>query len=85
MPDTTDPNTDPAEIVRRAIEQIAPDVDAAALAGDVDYRDEAALDSMDFLAVLEVVRTRTGVEVPERDYERILTIDGFARYLTDHP
>jgi acyl carrier protein len=71
-------------VVREAIERIAPDVDAQAIPGDVEYRDEAELDSMDFLAVLTTVADRTGVAVPELDYPDITTIDRFASYLVEH-
>lgn len=69
------------EIILDAIGRIAPDVDTAAIPYDVDFREEAELDSMDFLSVLNTVRDATGVEVPERDYAEIVSIDRFAEYL----
>jgi acyl carrier protein len=65
-----------------AIERIAPDVDPATLPTDVDFREEAELDSMDFLGVLTAVQEATGVEVPETDYSQIVTIDQFTDYLS---
>lgn len=75
---------DARQIILDAIERIAPDVDTAALPGDVDFREEAELDSMDFLSVLTTVEQATGVTVPEIDYPQIITIDQFADYLTSH-
>jgi acyl carrier protein len=75
---------DARQIILDAIERIAPDVDTSALPGDVDFREEAELDSMDFLSVLTTVEQATGVTVPEIDYPRIITIDQFADYLTSH-
>lgn len=72
---------DQREVIRRAIEQVAPDVDADSIPDDVDFREEADLDSMDFLGVLNAVHDATGHEVPERDYAAILTIADFAGYL----
>ncbi len=72
---------DLAALVREAIERVAPDVDAGTIPGDVDFREEAELDSMDFLAVLAAVHDGTGVEIPEADYARITTIDDLAAYL----
>lgn len=72
------------QVIVDAIERIAPDVDANALPDDVDFRDEAELDSMDFLAVLTTVQDATGVEVPEGDYASIPTIRQFADYLDAH-
>jgi acyl carrier protein len=64
-----------------AIERVAPDVDTATLPHDVDFREEAELDSMDFLAVLNAVRDTTGVEVAEPDYGAITTLADFAAYV----
>ena len=36
---------------------------------------------MDFLAVLEGIAARTGVEVPERDLAAIATLDGCTAYV----
>jgi acyl carrier protein len=69
-------------VIRSAIAKIAPDVDASAIPDDVEYREEAELDSMDFLNVLGAVADATGVEVPEADYPKVLTIAAFADYLS---
>ena len=65
-----------------AIVKIAPDVDPDTLPPDVDFREEAELDSMDFLAVLTTIQEATGIEVPETDYSEIVTIDRFTDYLS---
>jgi acyl carrier protein len=75
------PNRDRTTTVREAIAAVAPDVDVAGIADDADFGVEAALDSMDFLAVLEHVLRTTGVEVTELDYPLIRTIERFAAYL----
>ena len=77
-------------MILAAIARVAPDVDTASLPLDVDFREEAELDSMDFLAVLNAVRDSTGVEVPEADYGALTTLRRFAEYVdgrlvTDHP
>ena len=69
------------ELVRHEIETIAPDVDAATLSTDADYRDEVGLDSMDFLALLTAIERRTGVSIPEVDYADIATLDDLTEYL----
>ena len=69
------------EIVREAIERVAPDVDAQVIPSSADFREWAELDSMDFLGVLEAVSAMAGVEVPERDYAAISTVESFASYL----
>ena len=72
---------DPRQTILDAIERIAPDVDASTLPDDVDFREEAELDSMDFLSVLNAIQDATGVEVPEIDYAEIMTIAQFSEYL----
>lgn len=72
------------QAVLAAIAKIAPDVDLDNLPDDVDFREEAELDSIDFLGVLNTVRDTTGIEVPETDYPQIITIAGFTDYLTTH-
>jgi len=71
----------PRETVFAAIRKVAPDVDTTTLPTDVDFRDEAELDSMDFIGILTAVQEATGVEVPETDYPLITTVDDFAEYL----
>jgi acyl carrier protein len=75
---------DTRTIVLDAIAKVAPDVDTSTLPADVDFREEAELDSMDFLGVLTAVQEATGIEVPEADYPSIITVDGFADYLAAH-
>ena len=73
---------DARQTILDAIERIAPDVDASTLPDDVDFREEAELDSMDFLSVLNTIQDATGIEVPEIDYAQIMTISQFTEYLT---
>lgn len=75
---------DARETVLAAIAKVAPDVDTTTLPTDVDFREEAELDSMDFIGILTAVQEATGVEVPETDYPLITTVDDFAGYLASH-
>jgi acyl carrier protein len=72
------------ELVRSAIEVVAPDIDASALPTDADMRVEAELDSMDFMAVLAEIQERGGIEIPDSDVARVTTLDGCAGYLVEH-
>ncbi|HSJ91794.1 MAG TPA: phosphopantetheine-binding protein [Ilumatobacter sp.] len=72
---------DTRAIVLAAITKVAPDVDPSSLPTDVDFREEADLDSMDFIGILTAVHEATGIEVPEIDYPLITTVDAFAAYL----
>lgn len=73
---------DSREIVLAAIMKVAPEVDPSTLPGDVDFREEADLDSMDFIGIVTAVHEATGIEVPEIDYPRITSVDAFASYLS---
>lgn len=68
-------------IVRSALVRIAPEVDLDSLRERVDLREELELDSMDFLNFVTALHERTGVDVPERDYPKLLSIDACVEYL----
>jgi acyl carrier protein len=70
-------------IVADAIARVAPEVDVERLDPTGELRDEADLDSMDFLHLVEVVSATIGREIPERDYARTETIDMFTAYLVE--
>ena len=72
------------DLVLRVLGEVAPEADAAAVAGDLDLREELELDSMDILNLAIGLFQATGVEVPERDYAQIVTIDGCVDYLVRH-
>lgn len=67
-----------------ALVEIAPEADPATLSGDVAIREQLDLDSFDFLRLMVRLHERLGVEVPERDYAELQTLDGAVRYLTAH-
>ncbi len=76
-------NTDQARAhVEAVLGRIAPEAELDEVPGDVDFRDELDLDSMDFLSLIEGLKEATGVDVPESDYEQIETLDGLLGYLT---
>ncbi len=72
---------DPRTAVIASLAVIAPEADFENLPPDADLRDELDLDSMDFLNFVIGIHDRTGVEVPERDYPKLLTLDACVRYL----
>jgi acyl carrier protein len=69
------------DTVLRMLGEIAPEVDLAAVRGDVDLRDQLDLDSMDLLNFVIAVDQEVGVDIPESDYGRFSTLDGFVEYL----
>ena len=70
--------------VMEIIEEIAPDEDLSDLKPDVPIRDQVELDSMDFLDIVMELRKRYNIEVPEEDYEQLITLDSTIAYLEPH-
>jgi acyl carrier protein len=64
---------------------IAPEVDPAAVLPDVDLRDQLDIDSMDFLNFVIALHERLGVDIPERDYPRLGTLDAVVDYVAAAP
>lgn len=67
--------------VLRALAEIAPEADLAALAPDRPLREQLDLDSMDVLNFVVALHGALGVEIPETDYAKLTTLDGCVEYL----
>lgn len=68
---------DVIDIILAAIADVAPELgpELGELDRDVDFWMELQLDSMDHLAVMARLAERTGVDIAERDYPRVTTIN----------
>ena len=64
--------------------QVAPEADLVTVDPAEDLREQLDLDSMDILNLAIGLFQATGVEVPERDYPRLVTVDGCVEYLDAH-
>jgi acyl carrier protein len=73
--------TDPLELLRTVVTEVAPDVDPAALTPATRLQEDLELDSMDVLNVMAALSDRTGVDIPEADYPMLATLGGAADYL----
>ncbi len=69
------------EVVRSELGQIAPEADLSKLASNADFRRALEIDSFDFLRLLTILNERLGVEFPEADYGRLVTLDGLVAYI----
>jgi acyl carrier protein len=67
--------------VLRVLARVAPEADPAALAPDLGWREQLDVDSVDFLTFVIGLSEELGVEVPERDYPKLATLDGCVAYL----
>jgi acyl carrier protein len=67
--------------VLRVLGQIAPEADLGAVKPNVSLRDQLDIDSMDFLNFLIGVNKEMHIDIPERDYGQLATLDGCVEYL----
>jgi acyl carrier protein len=70
-------------VVHQALRAVAPEADPGTLDASVDLRDQLDIDSMDFLNFIIGLDERTGVNVPERDYGKLGTIDACVAYISE--
>ena len=75
------------EEVRQAVvdilEDIAPDADVSSIKDEVTLREQMDLDSMNFLDIVMELRKRFNIEVPESDYQQLVSMASCIQYL--HP
>ena len=69
------------KILREELGNIAPERDLATLDAAADVREALDIDSMDFLNFVIAVHRRLGVDIPELDYPKLVTMDSAAAYL----
>jgi acyl carrier protein len=76
-------NTDDLrDLVIEVLSGIAPEIDPSSVDPTEDLRDELDLDSMDELNLITRVGERLGIDIPERDYRQMRTLDGAVDYLS---
>ena len=68
-------------LVLRELGNIAPEIDPNQIDPGVDLREQIDLDSINVLDVMIAVHEATGVDIPEADYPKLLTLNDFAAYL----
>jgi acyl carrier protein len=68
--------------VLTALASVAPEVEEVKLDSAAAIRDQLDIDSMDFLNFITALHAALGVEVPEKDYSALATVDGCVRYLS---
>jgi acyl carrier protein len=75
----------PAEIrtvIVDILERIAPDEDLSNLDDGVPFREQMELDSMDFLDIVMELRKQYRVQIPESDYEHLISMNSTVDYLS---
>lgn len=69
------------QAILEIIRDILPDEDLDGLAPDKTFREQINLDSMDFLDIVMELRKRYSIEVPEKDYPNLASMDSSVGYL----
>jgi acyl carrier protein len=77
-------NEQARQTIFEVLGEIAPEVDPATVDDASDLTEQLDLDSMDYLNWMLGINQATGVEIPQRDVSRFLTIDGAVDYLVTH-
>jgi acyl carrier protein len=71
--------------ILRALGELAPEADLAALGPDADLRDALDLDSMDLMRLVAMLHADLGVDIPDTDTPRLLTLRSAEEYLARKP
>ena len=75
-------NTERARhVLSEAVGLVAPEVDVGALDPTTSLREQADLDSMDFLELVALLSDAVKANIPEDDYPRLDTVDSAVEYL----
>jgi acyl carrier protein len=69
------------EVIIGILERIAPDEDLSNLDDSVPFREQMELDSMDFLDIVMELRKQYRVQIPESEYEHLITMESTVNYL----
>jgi acyl carrier protein len=68
-------------ILQEELGNIAPEMDLRKLDPSADLREALDIDSMDFLNFVIGLHRRLGVDIPELDYPKLVTLNGAVTYL----
>ena len=60
---------------------VAPEADFAQIRPERPVRGQLDIDSFDFLTIFEHLHEKTGIDIPESAYGRMVTLDGSVDYL----
>ncbi len=70
-------------VLHEELNNIAPEVNLATIDPAADLREALDIDSMDFLNFIIAVHHRLGVDIPELDYPKLVTLNGATGYLKE--
>lgn len=68
-------------VIKDELARIAPEIAFETLDPATDLRQQADLDSMDYLNLLTALHLRLSVEIPDADAQKLATLDGAVAYI----
>jgi len=71
------------KLLQEELNNIAPEIDMTSVDSTADLREAMDIDSMDFLNFITALHHRLGIDIPEIDYPKLITLDGAIAYLRD--
>lgn len=74
-------DTEIRALALRVLQSIAPEIEEVDLRDDKPLRAQIDLDSMDWLNFLLGLHRELSVDIPERDYARLITLADVVAYL----
>ena len=70
------------DLIRSVLHEVAPEADLDSVGEGETMQEALDLDSIDFLNFVIALHERTGLEIPEKDYPQLATLDGCVAYLS---
>jgi len=69
------------KVLQEELNNIAPEIDMSGIDPAADLREAMDIDSMDLLNFITALHRRLGIDIPEIDYPKLVTLDGAITYL----
>ena len=69
------------EVVLRALNSVAPEVDLESIDPARNLRDQIDIDSVDFLNFIIGINKELGVDIPDADVAKLVTLNSCVAYL----
>jgi acyl carrier protein len=61
--------------------EVAPDVDPKSVRPEKNFREQFDFDSMDTFSLATAIHTSFGIDIPERDYRQLASLDKCTAYV----
>ncbi len=73
---------DMKQTIFEVLSTIAPEVDPSDVDPSANLQEELDIDSIDFLNFMMGLHEKTGVDIPEKDYAKVATLNDCISYLS---